>query len=407
MKRQNRRAVIAALVVAALTLACGRGEPPALDADEGPNGGRLLEDGGFAVELAVFERGVPPEFRAWVTQDGKEVDPARVQLAVELHRLGGRVDRIGFTPQGEFLRGDATVEEPHSFDVKVAATVDGREHRFEYASYEGRVTLAPEVAAQSGVETERAGPQTLRVTLPLHGRIAPNGDALVRIAPRYPGIVREIRKRLGDPVARDEVVAIVEGNDSLRPYEVRSRVAGTVIARDAAPGELATDSRPVLVVADLGTVWAELHVPRADYGKLRVGQSVRFDSQAGAPPTEGRLDYLSPVVSHASQTMLARTVLPNAEGAWRPGEFVHGEVIVDDAPVAVAVREAAVQTLRAGDVVFVRHGDVYEARPVELGRRDGEWVEVLSGLAEGDEYAAQGSFVLKADVGKSGAAHDH
>ena len=63
------------------------------EAPKGPNGGRLMEDDGIQVELAIFERGVPPEYRAWVKRDGKAVKPADATLTVELERLGGRIDR--------------------------------------------------------------------------------------------------------------------------------------------------------------------------------------------------------------------------------------------------------------------------------------------------------------------------
>ena len=62
---------------------------------------------------------MPPEYRAWTTQDGQPVAPEAVQLEVVLRRLGGRVDTFSFAPAGDFLRGAGTVEEPHSFDVTV------------------------------------------------------------------------------------------------------------------------------------------------------------------------------------------------------------------------------------------------------------------------------------------------
>ena len=73
----------------------------------------------------------------------------------------------------------------------------------------------------------------------------------------------------------------------------------------------------------------------------------------------------------------------------------------------VAVRADAIQTLRDWNVVFLQDGEVYQAQPVELGRRDAQWVEILSGIEPGRRYVARNSFVLKADVGKSGASHDH
>ncbi|MFN2289022.1 MAG: secretion protein HlyD, partial [Chromatocurvus sp.] len=64
--------------------------------EKGPHGGRMLREGDFAIELAIFETGVPPEFRVWVTRNGQPVSPTAVDLQVRLTRLGDVVDDIGF-----------------------------------------------------------------------------------------------------------------------------------------------------------------------------------------------------------------------------------------------------------------------------------------------------------------------
>jgi len=406
------------LAVVALTIAfaaCGGGtgehaaeeEHDEAEFAKGPNGGRMLEDGDFAIELAIFERGVPPEFRAWATQDGKPLAAADVQLDVELRRFGNRSDRIVFAPAGDFLRGDATVEEPHSFDVTLRATHAGKEHRFSFESYEGRVTIDPAAAKEAGIAIEVAGPAQIAETLLLYGRIEPDGDRTAHVTPRFPGIVVEARKRLGDAVAKDEVVAIVESNESLRPYEVRSRIAGTVIEKNAVPGEFAATDAPLYVVSDLGRVWADLQVHRRDTERLRVGQSAVLDAGDGSEPALARVDYVSPLGSFDSQSSLARVVVDNASGRWRPGLFVSARVAVETVQTPVAVRTSALQRVRDWDVVFLSDGDSYEAQPVELGLGDGAWTEIRAGLTAGQPYVASGSFILKADVGKSGASHDH
>ena len=404
-----------AVALAIVLAACGgehAGEHGAAEHGEenvakGPNGGRMLEDGEFAIELAIFERGVPPEFRAWAYQDGKPLAPADVQLAVELRRFANRTDRIGFAPAGGFLRGDATVEEPHSFEATVHAMHGGRGHRFTYSSYEGRVTVDAAAAKEAGIAIEVAGPAQIVETLLLYGRIEPDGDRTAHVTPRFPGIVVEARKRLGDAVAKDEIVAIVESNESLRPYELRSRIAGSVIAKHAVAGEFAATDAPLYVVSDLGRVWADLQVHRSDAERLRVGQRARVDAGDGDEAAEARVEYVSPLGSSDSQTTLARLVVDNTSGRWRPGLFVSARVEVETVQAKVAVRTSALQRVRDWDVVFLADGDSYEAQPVELGLGDGTWTEIRAGLSAGQSYAATGSFVLKADVGKSGASHDH
>lgn len=140
------------LITVALLSACGsRDDLSAIEGAEqateefvrGPHRGRLLTDGPFAVELAIFESGVPPEYHAWPTLDGKPVPLDQVDLVVELTRLGDKIDRFEFAPQGDYLRGNGVVREPHSFVVKVMAQYAGKTHEWTFDSLEGRTTIAP------------------------------------------------------------------------------------------------------------------------------------------------------------------------------------------------------------------------------------------------------------------------
>ncbi|HEY5599282.1 MAG TPA: hypothetical protein VIK48_01215 [Candidatus Manganitrophaceae bacterium] len=121
----------------------------------------------------------------------------------------------------------------------------------------------------------------------------------------------------------------------------------------------------------------------------------------------GKLSYIGPLVGGESRTAEAHVDIPNPKGLWRPGLFVSVELIQEEASVPVAVSADAIQAFRDWSVVFVRYDNQFEVRPLELGRSDGEWVEVISGLSSGEKYAARNSFVLKADLGKAGASHDH
>ena len=73
----------------------------------------------------------------------------------------------------------------------------------------------------------------------------------------------------------------------------------------------------------------------------------------------------------------------------------------------VAVKASALQSFRDWEVVFMEDGSTFEIAILELGRRDGAWAEVVSGLSAGQKYAAENSFIIKADILKSGASHDH
>ena len=114
----------------------------------------MLRDGDFAIEVTVFEDGVPPEYRLYAYRDGEPVDPATVSASVIITRLDGEKTTFEFEPQEDFLRGQGVLVEPHSFDVVVAANVGDEQHRWTFESYEGRVTISDEAARAAGIEVE-------------------------------------------------------------------------------------------------------------------------------------------------------------------------------------------------------------------------------------------------------------
>jgi cobalt-zinc-cadmium efflux system membrane fusion protein len=403
-----------AVLIALALAACDATPPPATRAEHaeeqeavarGPNGGRLLTDGEFTLELAIFESGVPPEFHAWATSGGMPVEPRDVDLSVELSRLGGAVDRIGFAPQGDFLRGDATVHEPHSFDVTIVARHLGSEHRFEYESYEGRTTIAGDVARAAGIGTAVAAPGTISDELVLYGAIAPDATRVRAVHARFAGVIRSVTRNVGDAVRAGDALATIESNESLQTYTVTAPIAGTVTARHAAPGEQ-TDADALFEIADFSSVWAELDVFARDRPRLKPGLPVAVTADTGTSAT-GSVDYLAPIGNRASQSVTARVVLGNADASWTPGQFVEARVTIGTAPVELAVPLSALQRFRDFDVVFAQVGETYEVRMLELGRRDGNFVEVLEGLEPGTTYVTDNSYLIKADIEKSGASHDH
>ena len=96
------------------------------EAVRGPNGGRLLEERDFAVELVIAEGGIPPEFHLYGYNNGKQLDVDEFSASVELGRLGETRDKFNFAPEGDYLRGIGIVREPHSFDVYVTAEYAGK-----------------------------------------------------------------------------------------------------------------------------------------------------------------------------------------------------------------------------------------------------------------------------------------
>lgn len=399
-----------------LSAACDGGKPEA-DAHvhteagqeepaKGPRGGRLLSDGDFALEITIFERGVPPEFRVYPALDGKPLAPETVSLTVELHRLGGVVDRIGFAPKDDYLVSNAEIYEPHSFDVKVSAQHAGRSHVWSYESYEGRTRIAADMARTAGIETRVAGPGVIEERVLLYGSIQARPERVREVSARYPGVIRSVTKKIGDPVARGETVAIVESNESLQTYAVTAPIDGIITQRHANPGE-AAGAEPLFEVADFSSVRAELNVFPRDRARLRRGQAVKIAAADGPQTGAGQIDFVSPAGAAGAQGLGVRVTLDNRDRRWTPGQFVEGVVSVSRSQVPLVVPVSALQSFGDRTVAFLNVGEVYEARPLELGRNDGERVEVLAGLRPGDRFVSANSYLIKADIEKSGASHDH
>ena len=456
------------------------------DYEKGPHGGRLLSEGDFQVEITIYERGVPPQFRVYAFDRGKAINPDEVKLTIELHRLGGRVEVINFRREGEYLCGDKIIEEPHSFDVKVLAERKGKTYRWEYSQVEGRVELSPEAVQSTGILVETAGPVQMKTVIELPGEVKLNADKVVHVVPRLSGVVTAVYKNQGDTVNHGEVIAVLDSRElaelksayiasikrveltratfdrkerlwkekissekdylasrqalveeeinlqtvkqkllalglsqtdldtvsdktdrSLTRYEVRALFDGMVIEKHISVGESVKEDADIFVLADLSNVWVEVTVYTKDLNVVKIGQTVTVKSEALGLKADGTLTYLGPLVGEQTRTARGRVVVQNTEGHWRPGLFVTVEIVQEEVTVSVAVPVDAIQTYRDWSVVFVQYGNLFEVRPLELGRNDGQWVEVLHGLSLGERYVAHNSFILKADLGKAGATHEH
>lgn len=462
-------------------------EPGALEYPRGPHGARLLSGDDFQVEMTIYETGVEPHFRIYpLDRDGRPIAPAEVTLRVELHRLGGRIDRITFVPEADYLRGEAVVEEPHSFDVKVHAVRNGRTQEWEYSQIEGKVQLADDTLKSAGIEIHAAGPRPMTTSFEVSGEIKADQTKVAHVVPRLQGVVVQVLRQEGDRVQRGDLMAIINSReladaksaflaagqrvqfarvalereenlwkkkisaeqeylearrqfdevrltqevasqqlvalgvapaalnslataapDSLPRYEIRAPIAGTVVARDLTTGESVAADRDIFVIADLSSVWIEASIPAKDLVHVRQGQPATVVAADAGLTATGRVSFIGALVGEGTRKATARIVIPNTGGAWRPGLFVTVRLEQSSATVALAVPAEAIQTFRDWQVVFVRYGDWFEARPLTLGRSDGTWVEVLSGLKAGERFAATNSFAVKAEIGKLGATHDH
>jgi len=193
----------------------------------------------------------------------------------------------------------------------------------------------------------------------------------------------------------------------LTRYEIRSPINGIITHKQVSQGQVVSEIDRLYEISDLSTVWAEMTIYAKDINMVKVGQKVTVKATAFAAEATGTIAYVGALVGEQSRTAMARVILNNPNRTWLPGLPVNVALVSDEVQVPLAVSVEGIQTLRDWSVVFGRYGEYFEARPLTLGRRDDKYVEVLAGIKAGDRYAAGNSFLIKADIGKAGASHDH
>ncbi len=194
---------------------------------------------------------------------------------------------------------------------------------------------------------------------------------------------------------------------NLNRYEIRAPFDGIVVEKHLGLGEAVREDANVFLISDLSSVWAEIIVSPKDLQVVRAGKQAVVRATAFDASAEGTISHVGALIGEQSRTAKAHVVLPNTADLWRPGLFVNVEVVAGETAVPVAVLADAIQTVEGKSVVFVRVADGFAAREVSLGRSDGQLVEITSGLDAGTDYAATGSFAIKAELGKGSAEHSH
>ena len=269
------------------------------------------------------------------------------------------------------------------------------------------IRFSPEELDEFGITTATAGQGIIERYLELAGEVQPNADLLAHIVPRYSGIVTEVRAAIGDYLKQGQVLAIVESDESLAPFEVTTLISGTIIDKHVALGEAVSREREIFVIADLSSVWIDLMVYQNDLDTITTGRKATIYVGHDATRDGGIISYVTPIVDEQTRTATARVVLSNEKHYWRPGMFVTAKVLIESVRVPLSVPRSAINILEEETVVFVDTGEGFRPQAVTLGRGSKSHVEILSGLSVGDRYVDHGGFTLKAELGKEALGDDH
>jgi cobalt-zinc-cadmium efflux system membrane fusion protein len=214
-------------------------------------------------------------------------------------------------------------------------------------------------------------------------------------------------------LSQSDVEALsLDGVETEHAYPVRVAIDGRVTERRAVPGRVVSAEDELFTVAELDSLWLFLQVFEKDLPSVTEGAVVTLTCESHPEESfRGKIDFVGQVLDPHSRTVRARAVIDNPQGELKPGMFVYasieGRERGGDAP-RLAVPAMAVAGLQGRDVVFVQTAErTFELRTVVLGETSGDWIEIRSGLTEGESIAISGVFTLKSEVLKGGLEEHH
>ena len=288
------------------------------------------------------------------------------------------------------------------------------EHHDEHGDEHGKkhspdLSYSPEILKEFDIQIGTVSGGVLEEIIDLPGEIQIDPDRLAHVTPRFDGIVKEVFKQIGDRVKKDELLAIIESNESLTPYELRSSIEGIVIDMHFTKGETTQGPDHFFAVADLSKVWVNLSVYQKYLPRFSIGQTVNILLSSDIPPVSGKISYISPTLDENTRTATARVILKNKGSKFRPGQFITGQVVVNRTNCEIIIPKTALEMINDQPVIFVRDEHGFEPVQVKIGKDNNHSVEILSGLMSGEKYVKKGGFILKAQLekGSFGGGHSH
>jgi len=275
--------------------------------------------------------------------------------------------------------------------------------RHGHEDEEGTSQIEDTMAQTVGIVTERSGEQTLHQTNLTYGRLTTAPEQTSHVRARFSGVVTSVQVTIGETVAAGDLLAEVEANESLRKYSIRAPIAGMIVQRHANSGEV-TGDQILFSISSFDNLWAELRIFPSQRSSVAIGQEVFLS--IGEQKVKTKIEHLLPA-GDEQPYLIARAKLSNDLSMLSPGSMAEGRIVIDEFNVDVAVKIDALQIVGGRTGVFVKHGNKYEFIPLVVGRKDDSYAEVISGLKPDTEYVTRNSYLIKADIEKSEAEHEH
>lgn len=266
----------------------------------------------------------------------------------------------------------------------------------------GHIEISLSDTLAAGIINATASAGQIKNVITVYGRAILTPSGVSQVSARFPGMITKINVNIGDVVNAGETIAQVESSNSLTRYNITAPIAGVITERHANPGEIA-NQQPLLTLENHQQLWVQYKIFPSQSTAIKKAQKVTVSSDVAQ--TTSTISHLMPTKNQPFITAIV--ALNNQQGQWHPGQILSGKVVTSQVDVDVVIDNRAFQEVDGKKVIFVTNQGGYETRELQLGQTDDNFSQVISGLKVGEQYALANSYLLKADLGKAGAAHVH
>lgn len=184
----------------------------------------------------------------------------------------------------------------------------------------------------------------------------------------------------------------------LRLYAIKSPLQGKVLQRDLTLGELIDDTSKIFTIANFEKVWIEMSIPQSELHVVKEG--LPMEIVVDGKRVHLKICQFNRAIHPETRMATAVAVVANAPGTWTTGEFITAFIQTGTLQAPVVVSKEAIQSIKGESYIFVENGEGFIPSRVKLGKMDESNVEIISGLIEGERYASQNTFCLKAEYEK-------
>jgi Cu(I)/Ag(I) efflux system membrane fusion protein len=316
-----------------------------------------------------------------VYEDEDASDSGIVKISVEkVQKAGVSTERVARRVMAQAISAPATLQ------------IDERRVQVVSLRFEGFVE---EVYANAAGEGAKAGQRLFRVYSPEVSEAAASYRAAKDDGERQAGV-----RRLRNLAVPDQVIEAIPGSDRpLGAFDWPSPASGVILSKTIAPGSRVMPGDELYRIADVSSLWARASVAEGDVGRVRVGDevSLSFPALAGRQMT-GRIILVEPQLKAETRTAQAIIEVPNPDRVLLSGMLANATISSGESRDVVAVPESAVIESGKRQIVITEIG-AGRFKPVEvkLGRRDGNYAEVLEGLSEGESIVTRATFLIDAE----------